>query len=98
MYVLCIDGFEIRHKEYHELKNMVENHVSPYEIYEVRQSAMNNPEFCPTRLSSHQIDQILKELSRGYAQKSLARKYGVSEWTITRMIRSQKIIQESINR
>jgi hypothetical protein len=97
MYVLCIDGFEIRHKEYNELKNIVENHVSPYEIYEVRQSAMNNPDFCITRLSPRQIDQLIKEAGRGYAQTSLAKKYRVSEWTISRTIRSQKIIQESIN-
>ena len=96
MYILCIDGFEIKHEDYQELKQIADSHVSPYEIYEIRGSAMNNPQFFPSRFTDKQVDQIIKEVSRGYTMQSLTKKYAVAASTISHAIRNRQIVEQSL--
>lgn len=97
MYVLLIDGFEIKHEDYNELKTIAENHVSLYEIYEIRGSAMNDPKFFPSRFTEKQVDQMIREVSRGHTLLSLTKKYMVSSGTISHAINNRKIIEQSLD-
>jgi len=88
MYELHLDGFVIKNEELLELTKIVQyNLTTPYEIFDVRQSLMNTPGFMPSNLSDKQIQRIKEQYDRGYAMATLGKKYGVSENTISRVLR-----------
>lgn len=89
MYELHLDGFIIKNEDLSELTKIVQyNPTTPYDIFDVRQSAMNAPGFMPSNLTDKQRQRIREQYKRGYAMKTLGDKYGVSENTISRVLKT----------
>lgn len=96
MFELHIDGFVVKNKDYYVLRKMAEAHISPFEIFELKQSAMNDPNFQVCILPDEKIVDIKRHLKRGYSKKSVAAKYRVSEYTIIKAVRNLDIIEKNL--
>lgn len=106
-YELRYDGIVEQSDDFDILKKKSLLLQSEYVIYRVRSSAMNDivvktekpqsvsePKIKKPKMSERQVAKAIEEIERGYSMTVLAKKYGVSVDTVSRLVRQYQNVHK----
>lgn len=88
IYELNLDGFIIKNRTLQELRAIISvNHSMPWEIYEVKQSKMNNKMPLGYKLDDADMEEALMRMRKGETRTSISKHLGVTIETLNKYLK-----------
>lgn len=88
VYELNLDGFVIKNRTLQELRSIISvNHTMPWEIYEVKQSKMNQKMPLGYKLNDSDMEEALERLRKGESKKKVSAHLGVYPETLNKYLK-----------